>query len=66
MTTPSGLVVLVGEYDVHFARVTGPAKDLLGAADGHVRALRGELDQRERVPKQLAFGWVGSTGSVTD
>ena len=67
VTTPSGLVVPAGDYDVHFTPVTGPAKDLVGALPTVPSGLYpASWVNASGYPKQLAFGWVGSTGSVTD
>jgi hypothetical protein len=67
VTTPSGLVVPGGDYDVHFTPVGGPAKDLVGALPTVPSGLYPSTwVNASGYPKQLAFGWVGSTGSVTD
>ena len=67
VTTPSGLVVPAGDYDVHFTPVGGPAKDVVGALPTVPSGLYpATWVNASGYPKQLAFGWVGSTGSVTD
>jgi uncharacterized repeat protein (TIGR01451 family) len=56
-----------GDYDVHFTPVGGPAKDLVGALPTVPSGLYPSTwVNASGYPKQLAFGWVGSTGSVTD
>ena len=67
VTTPSGLVVPGGDYDVHFTPVGGPAKDVVGALPTVPSGLYpASWVNASGYPKQLAFGWVASTGSVTD
>ena len=67
VTTPSGLVVPHGDYDVHFTPVGGTARDVVGALPVVPSGLYpASWVNASGFPKQLAFGWVGSTGSVTD
>ncbi|MGD0608398.1 MAG: hypothetical protein ABSA53_33030 [Streptosporangiaceae bacterium] len=67
VTTTSGLVVPGGDYDVHFTPVTGTARDVVGALPTVPSGLYpATWVNASGYPKQLAFGWVGSTGSVTD
>ncbi|MGD0065515.1 MAG: putative Ig domain-containing protein [Streptosporangiaceae bacterium] len=67
VTTASGLVVPGGDYDVHFTPVGGVAKDLVGALPVVPSGLYPSTwVNASGYPKQLAFGWVASTGSVTD
>jgi large repetitive protein len=67
VTTASGLVVPGGDYDVHFTPVGGTARDLVGALPVVPSGLYpASWVNASGFPKQLAFGWVGSTGSVTD
>ena len=67
VTTDSGLVVPAGDYDVTFTPVGGTAKTLLGALPVVPSGLYpSSWVNASGIPKQLAFGWVGSTGSVTD
>ncbi len=67
VTTPSGLVVPGGDYDVHFTPVGGAAQNLIGALPVVPSGLYpASWVNASGYPKQLAFGWVGSTGSVTD
>ena len=67
VTTDSGLVVPAGDYDVTFTPVGGTAKTLLGALPVVPSGLYpSSWVNANGIPKQLAFGWVGSTGSVTD
>ena len=65
VTTPSGLVVPGGDYDVHFTPVGGPAKDVVGALPTVPSGLYpASWVNASGYPKQLAFGWVASTGAV--
>ena len=67
ITTDSGLVVPAGDYDVTFTPVGGTAKTLLGALPVVPSGLYpSSWVNANGIPKQLVFGWVGSTGSVTD
>ena len=67
VTTASGLVVPAGDYDVTFTPVGGTARTLLGALPVVPSGLYpSSWVNANGIPKQLAFGWVGSTGSVTD
>ena len=67
MTTASGLTVPAGDYDVHFTPVGGPAKDLVGALPVVPSGLYpASWVSSSGIPKQLVFGWVASTGSITD
>ena len=67
ITTPSGLVVPAGDYDVNFTPVGGAARSLVGALPVVPAGLYpSSWVNSSGFPKQLAFGWVGSTGSVTD
>ena len=67
VTTPSGLVVPAGDYEVHFTPVGGAAQNLIGALPVVPSGLYpASWVTASGFPKQLAFGWVGSTGSVTD
>ena len=67
VTTPSGLMVPGGDYDVHFTPVGGTARDVIGALPVVPSGLYpASWVNASGYPKQLAFGWVGSTGSVTD
>jgi hypothetical protein len=67
VTTPSRLVVPAGDYDVHFTPVGGAARDVVGALPVVPSGLYpASWVNASGYPKQLAFGWVGSTGSVTD
>ena len=67
VTTPSGLVVPAGDYDIHFTPVGGAAQSLIGALPTVPSGLYpASWVNASGFPKQLAFGWVGSTGSVTD
>ena len=67
VTTPSGLVVPGGDYDVHFTPVGGTARDVVGALPVVPSGLYpASWVNASGYPKQLAFGWVASTGSVTD
>ena len=67
VTTPSGLVVPGRDYDVHFTPVGGTARDVVGALPVVPSGLYpASWINASGYPKQLAFGWVASTGSVTD
>ncbi len=67
VTTPSGLVVPGGDYDVHFTPVGGAARDLVGALPVVPAGLYpASWVNASGFPKQLAFGWVASTGASTD
>ena len=67
VTTPSGLTVSAGDYDVHFTPVGGAARDVVGALPVVPSGLYpASWVNASGFPKQLAFGWVASTGSVTD
>ena len=67
VTTPSGLVVPADDYDVHFTPVGGPAKNLIGALPVVPSGLYpASWVTASGFPKQLAFGWVASTGASTD
>ena len=67
VTTPSGLVVPAGDYAVKFTPVGGSARSLVGPLPTVPAGLYpSSWVNANGIPKQLAFGWVGSTGSVTD
>src|SRR3984957_10457677 len=66
-TTASGITVAAGTYKVVFTPVGGSATTLTGALPAAPSGLYpSSWTSSGGVPKQLAFGWVGSTGSVTD
>jgi hypothetical protein len=64
LTTPSGLVVPAGNFDISFTPVGGAQRSLVGvlpkAASGLYPA--SWLDPNG-IPKQLAFGWVATEGA---
>ena len=67
MSTASGLTVPAGDYDVTFTPVGGTAKSLVGALPVVPSGLYpSSWVNANGIPKQLVFGWVASTGSVTD
>ena len=67
ITTDSGLVVPAGDYDVTFTPVGGTAKSLVGALPVVPSGLYpSSWVSSSGIPKQLVFGWVASTGSITD
>ena len=67
VTTASGLVVPAGDYDVKFTPVSGSARTLLGALPVVPSGLYpSSWVNSSGIPKQLVFGWVGSTGGDTD
>jgi large repetitive protein len=67
VTTGSGLVVPGGDYDVTFTPIGGTARSLVGALPVVPAGLYpASWVSANGFPKQLAFGWVASTGSNTD
>jgi hypothetical protein len=68
VTTPSGLVVPGGDYDVTFTPAGGTtARSLAGALPTVPAGLYpASWVNANGIPKQLAFGWVASTGSKID
>jgi uncharacterized repeat protein (TIGR01451 family) len=67
VTTTSGLTVPAGDYDVTFTPVGGSQRSLVGALPVVPSGLYpSSWLTTAGLPKQLAFGWVGSTGAVTD
>jgi hypothetical protein len=67
VTTASGLTVPAGDYDVHFTPVGGAARDLVGALPVVPAGIYpASWVAANGIPKQLAFGWVASTGGSTD
>jgi uncharacterized repeat protein (TIGR01451 family) len=67
-TTASGIAVAAGTYAVRFTPVGGSATTLSGTLPTVPSGLypSSTWTTSAGIPKQLAFGWVGSTGSVTD
>ncbi|MEV4119810.1 fibronectin type III domain-containing protein [Micromonospora sp. NPDC049645] len=67
-TTDTGITVPAGEYRVKFTPVGGAARTLAGALPVVSSSLYPSPNwlNASGYPRQLAFGWVGSTGSVTD
>ena len=67
VTTASGLTVPGGDYDVTFTPIGGSARSLVGALPVVPSGLYpANWVNANGIPKQLTFGWVGSTGSNTD
>ena len=67
MTTTSGLTVPARDYDVTFTPVGGTARSLVGALPTVPSGLYpSSWVSSSGIPRQLVFGWVASTGSVTD
>ena len=67
VTTASGLVVPAGDYNVTFTPVGGTQQSLVGALPVVPSGLYpSSWVNANGIPKQLVFGWVASTGSVTD
>ena len=67
VTTASGLVVPAGGYDVTFTPVGGTARSLTGALPTVPSGLYpASWVSASGIPKQVAFGWVASTGGSTD
>ncbi|MEU8168692.1 fibronectin type III domain-containing protein [Micromonospora sp. NPDC049004] len=67
-TTDTGITVPAGEYRVRFTPVGGSARTLAGSLPVVSPSLYPSPTwlNASGFPRQLAFGWVGSTGSVTD
>jgi uncharacterized repeat protein (TIGR01451 family) len=66
-TTPSGLIVAAGNYVVTFTPVGGVARSLTGTLPVVPAGVYpASWVNSSGFPKQLTFGWAGSTGSVTD
>ncbi|MEU4570245.1 fibronectin type III domain-containing protein [Micromonospora sp. NPDC023956] len=67
-TSTTGLTVPAGQYAVRFTPVGGAARTLTGALPVVSPSLYPSPTwlNASGFPRQLAFGWVGSTGSVTD
>jgi large repetitive protein len=67
LTTASGLVVPAGDYDITFTPVGGTLRSLVGALPTVPAGLYpASWVSANGIPKQLAFGWAASTGSLTD
>jgi Putative Ig domain/IPT/TIG domain len=67
VTTPSGLVVPAGDYDVTFTPVGGTATSEVGPLPTVPAGLYpSSWVGANGIPKQLAFGWVASTGASVD
>jgi hypothetical protein len=67
ITTSSGLVVPAGDYDVTFTPVGSTARNLIGALPVVPAGLYpASWVNASGFPKQLAFGWVASTGASVD
>jgi large repetitive protein len=67
-TTASGITVAAGTYKVVFTPVGGSATTLTGTLPTVPSGLypSSSWTTSAGIPKQLAFGWVGSTGGLTD
>jgi large repetitive protein len=66
-TTASGLVVPSGDYDVKFTPTGGTARNLLAALPTVPAGLYpSSWLNTNGIPKELAFGWAGSTGASMD
>ncbi|MFI5927686.1 fibronectin type III domain-containing protein [Micromonospora sp. NPDC051543] len=67
-TTDTGITTPAGQYRVRFTPVGGSARTLEGALPVVSPSLYPSPTwlNANGYPRQLAFGWVGSTGSVTD
>ncbi|MFI5837902.1 putative Ig domain-containing protein [Micromonospora sp. NPDC051300] len=67
-TTDNGIAVPAGQYTVRFTPVGGTTRTLTGALPVVASSLYPSPTwlNADGYPRQLAFGWVGSTGSVTD
>ncbi|MEU7975103.1 fibronectin type III domain-containing protein [Micromonospora sp. NPDC049089] len=67
-TTDTGITTPAGQYRVRFTPVGGAARTLSGMLPVVSPSLYPSPTwlNASGYPRQLAFGWVGSTGSVTD
>ncbi len=67
-TSDTGVSVASGQYKVVATPVGGPVKTLTGALPTVSSSLYPSTSwlSAAGIPKQLAFGFIGSTGSVTD
>ncbi|MFG1886138.1 fibronectin type III domain-containing protein [Micromonospora sp. NPDC049102] len=67
-TTDTGITTPAGQYRVRFTPVGGSARTLEGPLPVVSPSLYPSPTwlNASGYPRQLAFGWVGSTGSVTD
>ncbi|MCG5468068.1 fibronectin type III domain-containing protein [Micromonospora sp. LAH09] len=67
-TTDTGITVPAGQYRVRFTPVGGSARTLAGELPVVAPSLYPSPTwlNASGYPRQLAFGWVASTGSVTD
>lgn len=67
-TTDTGITVPFGQYRVRFTPVGGSARTLAGSLPVVSPSLYPSPTwlNASGYPRQLAFGWVASTGSVTD
>ncbi|HET7014345.1 MAG TPA: putative Ig domain-containing protein, partial [Streptosporangiaceae bacterium] len=67
LTTASGLSVPAGDYDVTFTPIGGTQTNLINALPTVPSGLYpSSWVNSSNIPKQLVFGWVGSTGAVLD
>jgi hypothetical protein len=67
LTTPSGVTAAAGGYAVRFTPIGGSAQTLTGALPTVPSGLYPSTWlNASGIPRQLAFGWVASTGSVTN
>ncbi|MCW2865487.1 MAG: hypothetical protein JWP48_7195 [Actinoallomurus sp.] len=68
LVTASGITVAAGTYKVVFTPLTGVPRTLQGTLPTVSSTLYPSptWTTAAGIPRQLAFGWVGSTGSVTD
>jgi Putative Ig domain/Bacterial lectin len=67
ITTSSGLMVPAGDYDITFTPIGGAAMNLAGALPVVPAGLYpASWVNANGFPKQLAFGWVASTGASVD
>jgi large repetitive protein len=67
LTTASGISVPAGDYDVTFTPIGGTATSLVNALPTVPSGLYpSSWVNSSGIPKQLVFGWAGSTGAVLD
>ncbi|MEO5875128.1 MAG: hypothetical protein ABIQ26_09050, partial [Streptosporangiaceae bacterium] len=68
VTTASGITVAAGTYTLVFTPIGGAARTIQGTLPTVPGSLypSSSWTNAAGIPRQLAFGWVASTGSVTD
>jgi Putative Ig domain/Spy0128-like isopeptide containing domain len=67
LTTPTGLTAPAGSYNITFTPVGGSSRSLIGPLPTVPSGLYpASWVNSAGLPRQLTFGWVGSTGASTD